>query len=76
MKLLTEDEYFTLQAQFDVTPPPSECSSSGAHCLLIAALNRLGYHPNGRDDAYRMAEELLADGYKLSDDMQESEASQ
>jgi hypothetical protein len=64
MKQLTQDEYYKLDSQFSVTPGPNECSVSGEHYILMAVLNELGYHPHSRDEACRLAERLLSNGYR------------
>lgn len=63
MKQLTQDEYYRLDSQFSVTPSPDECSVSGEHYVLIATLNGLGYYSHSREEACRLAEELLSNGY-------------
>lgn len=63
--MLKEWQYFELQAQFMVTPHPDDgFSASGQHYKLLALLNKLGYHPNGRDDSYKLTEKLLSEDYE------------
>lgn len=61
LRLLSEEERMTLEIQFLNTPDPAESfSASGEHYRLTDILNRLGYHPHSREDAYRLALNLLS----------------
>ncbi len=64
MTKLSKDDYFALDAQLSITPDPSEAAVSGEHYILAALLNRLGYYPHSREEAYRIAQELLANGWE------------
>lgn len=62
MRKLTEDEYFDLEQAYeeamdDVT------GLGGKHALLLVELSKLGYYPNSWQEAVKMAEELLWEGY-------------
>ena len=64
---LTREQWDQLNDQFQRTPDPDEGSSaSGEHYMLNFILNKLGYHPNSRREAIRIAERLLSNGW--SDD--------
>jgi hypothetical protein len=61
---LTEDQFFSLQAQFEYTPAPGDCfSPTGQHYILVNVLNRLGYHPGSKEEAFDLAQTLLAQGW-------------
>jgi hypothetical protein len=61
LRLLNETERTMLEIQFHNTPDPMESfSASGAHYILTDILNRLGYHPTSRQDAYQLALALLS----------------
>jgi len=60
LRVLTEEERIRLEIQFLNTPDPSESfSASGEHYILTDLLNKLGYHPQSREEAYELAEALL-----------------
>jgi hypothetical protein len=61
---LTRQQWDELYEQFSRTPNVGEPSTdTGEHWQLIALLNQLGYFPNSRDEAIRIAQELLDNGY-------------
>jgi hypothetical protein len=61
---LTRTDWDMLYQQFIQTPDPDEgFTDTGEHWKLIAILNRLGYNPFSRNDAVRLAQELLDLGY-------------
>lgn len=63
-KKITRNQYYELQTQFDATPDPSESGfPSGQHYLLIAILNKFGFHPSGREEALSLADNLLSQGW-------------
>ncbi len=63
-KKLSQADYFELQTQFEKTPDPANgFMASGEHYALLAVLNRLGYYPRSREEAIKIAEGLLANGY-------------
>ena len=65
MKKLNEQQYFELQDQFDRTPGIHDGEiASGEHYILMALLRKFGFTPQGREEALRLAEELLANGYE------------
>jgi hypothetical protein len=65
MKKLTEQQFFELQDQFDRTPGIYDGEiASGEHYILMALLRRFGYATHGREEALRLAEELLTNGYE------------
>ncbi len=63
-KKLTEDQYFALQQQWENTPELYGTSASGEHYQLMHLLNRFGYRPRSVQEAMKLAEELLADGWE------------
>jgi hypothetical protein len=66
-KKLTREQWDQLNDQFQRTPDPDEgASASGEHYMLNFILNRLGYNPNSRREAIKIAERLLSNGW--SDD--------
>lgn len=61
---LTRDEWEALDIQYTRTPGLNESfSASGEHYILIALLNSFGFHPNSREEALELAEELLSNGF-------------
>lgn len=63
--MLTQQEYFELQTQFERTPPPSESfGASGEHYILVALLHRMGFIETDKWRALKLAENLLMEGYK------------
>jgi len=63
--MLTEQEYHTLQTQFEQTAHPNNHETTGTHQALIMVLNQLGYYPSSRMSAYVLAQNLL-DKFSLS----------
>lgn len=62
---LTREQWDELYIQFSVTPDPDEgFTETGEHWKLISLLNGLGYYPNGRKQAVRLAQELLDRGFE------------
>ena len=60
LRVLTEKERDELSTQFDKTPNPTESfAPSGEHYILTAILNKLGYHPHSREEAWKLSNELL-----------------
>ena len=65
---LTREQWDRLNDQFQRTPDPNEGSSaSGEHYMLNFILNQLGYYPNSRREAIKIAERLLTDGWTDSE---------
>lgn len=65
LKMLTEDQWFKLNTQFERTPAPGDTfAASGEHYILMALLNSFGLHPNSSGEALDMAEELLSQGWE------------
>ena len=60
---LTRAQWDTLYNQYIATPD-QDFSETGEHWKLIALLNRLGYLPFSRQEAIRLAQELLDFGYE------------
>jgi len=61
---LTREQYLALDLQYQRTPPLSDgTSASGEHYILFHLLNSLGFHPQSREAAMELAEELLAEGW-------------
>ncbi len=64
LKKLTRAQWDALYAQWIVTPDPAEgFTETGEHWNLIALLNRFGYNPFSRNEAVRLAQELLDQGF-------------
>jgi len=62
---LSQDDYYELQAQYDLTLPPSESfSPTGQHLKLVSLLNSLGYSVSDKQQAYDLAGKLLEQGYE------------
>jgi len=60
-KKLTRDQWYELDDQFSRTPEHPEVEGlPGEHLKLIALLNRFGFHPMSKQDAMKLAAELLA----------------
>lgn len=58
-------QYDELDAQFTFTPPIEEgWSASGEHYVLVNLLNRFGFKPHSREEAMKLAIELLTEGYR------------
>ena len=64
MKKLGKEDYLELDFQFSITPDPADATASGEHYALVAILNRFGYYPHSRQEAYDTAQELLALGWE------------
>jgi hypothetical protein len=62
---LEESEYFELQAQYEITPRPSEgYLATGEHYNLVGLLQKFGYIPQTRQEACDLAELLLTMEWK------------
>jgi 8-oxo-dGTP pyrophosphatase MutT (NUDIX family) len=62
---LTRAQYEQLEAQYEQTPELSNSvDEPGEHWTLIGLLNELGYSPHSREEALRMAQGLLDEGYQ------------
>lgn len=65
LRMLTEQEYFELQTQFEKTPPPDESfGATGEHFILVALLRRMGFIETNKWSALKLAERLLMNGYE------------
>jgi hypothetical protein len=65
MKKLTRSQWHDLDIQFSRTPSLSDgFMASGEHYQLVSLLNSFGIRPNGREEAMKMAENLLVQGWK------------
>jgi hypothetical protein len=63
---LTRPQWDALAEQLSRTPDPDEGSSdTGEHWQLIALLNRIGYNPFSRQEAVRLALELIDKGFEI-----------
>ncbi len=63
-KKLTRDQWYELDDQFSRTPEHPEAESApGEHLKLIALLNRFGFHPMSKQEAMKLAGELLQQGW-------------
>jgi hypothetical protein len=64
-KKLTRDQWYELDEQFNRTPEhPDDEGVPGQHFKLIALLNRFGFHPMSKQEAMRLAGELLEQGWE------------
>jgi hypothetical protein len=65
MRELTRTQWEELNDQMDITPsePDSE-GVPGEHLKLIALLNRFGFNPMSKQEAMRLAERLLNNGWE------------
>ena len=65
MKLkLTRDQWYELDTQYNQTPErPEDEGVPGEHLKLIALLNRFGFHPMSKQEAMKLAGELLGQGW-------------
>lgn len=65
MPKLTKDEYWRLDnAMSQVLTDSNDYGvANGAHYILIAELNNIGYKNISRNEAMELAERLLSDGY-------------
>ena len=58
-------QYDELNAQYGRTPDLAEgWSASGEHYILFNLLNQFGFKPKSREEAMRLTEELLAEGWR------------
>ncbi|MEK7277491.1 MAG: hypothetical protein AAB427_09095 [Chloroflexota bacterium] len=65
LRKLSRSEWDELDRQYQNTPPLNEgFSASGEHYVLVHILNKFGFHPKSREEAMKLAEELLANGWK------------
>ena len=63
-KKLTRPQWEALDIQFSRTPGLADSfSASGEHYILISLLNKFGYHPTSREQAIKLAERLLSNGW-------------
>jgi len=61
---LTREQWYELDEQYNKTPAePDEESVPGEHFKLMALLNRFGFHPMSKQEAMKMASELLQNGF-------------
>lgn len=62
---LTREQWEQLDIQFSKTPDLGDSfSASGEHYILVALLNSFGYYPHSREEAIRVTQELLINGYE------------
>ena len=62
---LTREQWEKLDIQYSNTPGLFDVfSASGEHYILVALLNKFGYHPHSREEAIELAQELLSNGYE------------
>ena len=65
MKKLTRAQWEALDEQMSITPPePDSEGVPGEHLKLIALLNRFSFNPMSKQEAMRLAKELLKDGWE------------
>lgn len=63
-KKLTRDQWYELEEQYNKTPEhPDAEGVPGEHLRLIALLNRLGFHPMSKQEAMKLAGELIETGW-------------
>ena len=61
---LTKAQYEQLEIQYEQTPELSNSlDEPGEHWTLIGLLNEFGYYPHSREEALRIAQQLLDEGY-------------
>jgi hypothetical protein len=61
----TRNQWDELDAIYSQLPDLSTSySATGLHYQLIACLGRMGYNPNGREAAVKLAEKILSGGWK------------
>jgi hypothetical protein len=61
---LTQDEYYSVQCQFEVTPNPDESyGATGEHWKLKTLLEEFGFYSKTTRQAYFMANDLIMKGY-------------
>jgi hypothetical protein len=64
MSKLTRRQWFDLNMQFSRTPGLDDSfMPSGEHYILTSLLNSFNIHPKSRQEALRIAEELLCEGW-------------
>ena len=65
MNKLTRAQWEELNDQMDITPSePDSKGVMGEHLKLIALLNRFGFNPMSKQEAMRLARELLDTGWE------------
>ncbi|OGO74604.1 MAG: hypothetical protein COS37_06215 [Anaerolineae bacterium CG03_land_8_20_14_0_80_58_20] len=63
-KKLARQQWEALDIQFSRTPGLADSfSASGEHYILVSLLNQFGYHPTSREEAIKLAERLLSNGW-------------
>ena len=61
---LTRDQWSALEAQFNQTPTEPEAEAlPGEHLKLIGLLNRFGFYPMSKQEALKLAGDLLDGGW-------------
>ena len=66
---LTHDQWYELDDQFSRTPEfPGEEGVPGEHFKLIGLLNKFGIHPMSKQEAMKIAGELLSSGWAEDDE--------
>ena len=64
MNKLTLAQWEELDDQMNITPSESDSEDvPGEHLKLIALLNRFGFNPMSKQEAMRLAKELLDKGW-------------
>ena len=59
-KKLTREEWYERDAQYNQTPAiPEKEKLPGEHLILIGMLNRFGMYPMSKQEAMKIAQELL-----------------
>jgi hypothetical protein len=62
---LSRAQWEQLEAQLDQTPELNDMAAEpGEHWNLIALLNEFGYYPHSREEAIRIAQKLIDEGYQ------------
>ena len=62
---LTHTEWEALDEQMIITPSASDSEGvPGEHLKLIALLNRFGFNPMSKQEAMRLARNLLGEGWQ------------
>ena len=61
----TRNQWDELDAIYSRLPDAeTSYSASGTHYQLMSCLGRMGYRPNGREDAVKLAEKILLRGWQ------------
>jgi hypothetical protein len=69
---LTRDQWYELDDQYNRTPEqPGEEGVPGEHFKLIGLLNGFGFHPMSKQEAMKLAGELLGESWIEADNAED-----